>query len=89
MRALTILMIAVALPSLALANSRCSTLEGSTVINKCESCTEVTAHELRPSTEQAAGLFTGVCRTVRLGAGARETLLGGEQWIISDLKACN
>jgi hypothetical protein len=83
-----ILMVAVVLPSSAIADS-CITMEGFTVINECQTCMEITAHELRPRAEQAAGMFTGVIRTVRLEAGAREKLPGGEGWAISDLKACH
>ena len=89
MRSLVLLMIVVvARPSLANADSRCITLEGSTLINRCQSCTEVTAHELRPPAEQAAGLFTGVSRTTRLEAGTQEKLPVGGGWILSDLKDC-
>jgi len=87
MRAL-ILIAAVALPSSAIADSRCISLEAATLINRCETCTEVTVHALRSRGERAAGTFTGETRTVRLEAGARETLQGGGGWIISDLKAC-
>ncbi len=83
-----ILMVAVVLPSSAIADT-CLTMEGSTIINGCGACMEITAHELRPRVEQAAGLFTGVIRTARLEAGAREKLPGGESWAITDLKACH
>jgi hypothetical protein len=87
MRAL-ILMAAVALPSNAIADSRCISLEAATVINRCETCTEVTVHALRPRAERAQGLFTGQSRTIRLTGGAKEKLQDGEGWIISDLRAC-
>jgi len=88
MRTLILLMVVVAAPSFANADSRCVTLEGSALINRCRSCTEVTVHELRPPADQAAGLFTGVSRTTRLEAGARVTLPVGGGWILSDLKDC-
>jgi hypothetical protein len=84
-----VLMVAVVLSSSATADIGCISMQGSTLINECETCTEVTTHELRPRAEQPAGLFTGVSRTIRLEAGARETLPGGEGWAISDLKACH
>ncbi len=87
MRAL-ILMAAVALSSSANADS-CITVEGYTLINGCVACTEVTLRALRPPAEQAAGLFTGETRTVRLEAGARETLQGSGGWAISGLKDCH
>jgi hypothetical protein len=83
-----ILMAAVLLPSSAIADSRCIALEGSTLINRCETCTQVSVRELRPRGEQAVGMFTGESRTVRLEGGARETLQGSGGWAISDLKAC-
>jgi hypothetical protein len=76
-------------PSVASADSRCITLEGSTLVNSCQDCMEVTAHELWPTAEQTAGLFTGASRTVRLEGLAREALHGSESWVITDLKACH
>lgn len=84
-----ILMVAVLLPSGAIADSRCITMEGSTLINGCQACMDVTVHELRTPGEQAAELFTGISRVVQLEAGARETLQGSGLWAISDLKACH
>jgi hypothetical protein len=84
----SILIAALALPSSAIADSRCISLEAATLINRCETCTEVTVHALRPRGERAEGVFTGQTRTIRLIAGAREKLQDGEGWIISDLKAC-
>lgn len=81
-----ILLVAVVLPSSANADS-CITMEGSALINGCQACMEVTARE--PGVEQAAGMFTGESRTVRLEAGARETLQGGERWAITDLRPCH
>jgi hypothetical protein len=83
-----VLVAAVALPSSAIADSRCISLESATLINRCETCTEVTVHALRPRAERAQGLFSGQTRTVRLTAGAQEKLQDGEGWIISDLKTC-
>lgn len=83
-----VVMIAIVLPSSAFADS-CINMEGFTLINECQTCMELTVNELRPRGEEAAGLFTGVSRTVRLEAGARETLPGGEGWAISDLNACH
>jgi hypothetical protein len=83
-----ILMVAVVLPSSAIADS-CITMDGFTLINACQTCMEMTAHELRPRAEQVAGLFTGVSRNIRLEAGAREKLPGGEGWVIRDQKACH
>ena len=80
--------IVILLPSFALADSRCIVLEGSTLINNCQNCAEVTVRELRPPAEQAKGLFTGLTRTVRLEAGGREALPDGERWIIGQLNAC-
>lgn len=79
---------ALMLPSLAFADSACISLEGSTLINQCDSCTEVTARELQPPAQRAAGLFTGVSRTVRLEGKTRATLSGGDRWAISDLSSC-
>jgi hypothetical protein len=83
-----ILMTAVVLPSSAIADT-CLTMEGPTLINECQACVELTARALRPPAEQAAGLFTGESRTVRLEARARETLQGSERWAIIDFKPCH
>jgi hypothetical protein len=82
------LMALLLLPSSAIADSRCIAIEDSALVNKCQACTVVTVHELRPVAEQAAGVFTGVSRNVRLEAGASEPLQGSGSWAISDHKAC-
>ena len=82
-----ILIVTALLPSYAIADSHCITLEGSTLANGCANCADVTVRPIRPPTEQAAGLFGGDPRVVRLEAGARETL-PGERWAIVDLAAC-
>ena len=87
MRTLILITVAV-LPSGAIADSRCISLEAGTLFNRCETCNEVTVHALQPPGKQAAGLFTGESRAIRLEAGAQEKLQSGS-WIISDLKACN
>ena len=87
MRAL-ILLVAVVLPSRGIADT-CITMEGSSLINECQACVELTARALRPPAERAAGLFTGEVRALRLEAGARETLQGGERWAITDFHACH
>jgi hypothetical protein len=87
MRAL-VLMVAVVLPLSAIADT-CITMEGPTVINGCQSCVELTVRALRPRAEQAAGLFTDQSRSVRLDAGARETLQGSERWAIIDFRPCH
>jgi hypothetical protein len=83
-----VLMVAVVLPLSANADT-CIRMEGATVINRCQSCVELTARALRPRAEQAAGLFTDQNRSVRLEAGARETLQGSEQWAITDFGPCH
>jgi hypothetical protein len=81
-------MFAMVLASTNVIADSCVVLEGSTVINKCPACMEVTVRELRPREDRAAGLFTGRSRTVRLEAEERTTLQGNEHWAIGDLKAC-
>jgi hypothetical protein len=87
MRAL-VLIVAVVLPLSAIADT-CITMEGPAVINSCQSCVELTIRALRPRAEQAAGLFTGQSRSVRLEAGARETLRGSERWAVTDFRPCH
>lgn len=84
---ISLMLTAALLPLCAIANSRCITLEGSTLINGCRACAEITVHALRAPAEQSAGTFTGKSRAVRLEAGARETLQD-ERWAITDLAAC-
>jgi hypothetical protein len=87
MRAL-VLMVAVVLPLSAIADT-CITMEGPTVINRCQSCVELTVRALRPRAEQAAGLLTDQYHSIRLDAGARETLQGSERWAITDFGPCH
>jgi hypothetical protein len=83
-----VLMVAVVLPLSAIADT-CITMEGPTVINRCQSCVELTVRALRPRAEQAAGLFTDQYRSVRLDAGARETLQESERWAVTDFGPCH
>jgi len=80
--------LALLLPSLVFADSQCVSLHGSSLINRCETCVEVTVHELRPPAEQGAGLFSGASRITRLEAGKRDTLQGDGDWMIGDIKKC-
>lgn len=82
-------MVAVVVPSSATGDSRCISLEAAVLINRCETCVEVTVRSLPPHGEQAAAPFTAESRTIRLGASTQEKLQGGDSWIISDLKACH
>jgi hypothetical protein len=84
-----IIIIGLLLTSAAMADSRCIVIEHSNLKNKCETCAEVTVHELRPPAEQAAGLFSGTSRKIRLEPGASETLGGTQSWIIGDIGACH
>jgi hypothetical protein len=83
-----ILVLALLLPSFVFADTQCITLEGSSLTNRCQTCMEVTVHELRPPAEQTAGVYSGVSRTVRVEARGRETLQGRGSWMIGDLKEC-
>jgi hypothetical protein len=80
--------LALLLPSFAFADSQCIALEGSSLINRCGACLEVTVHELRPPAEQTARVYSGVSRTIRLEGPGRETLQGAGSWMIGDLKEC-
>lgn len=82
-----LLMLTLVLPVGAIADA-CITMEGPTVINRCQSCVEITFRALRPPAERATGLFTDQYRSVRLDAGARETLQGSERWAVTDFRPC-
>jgi hypothetical protein len=49
---------------------------------------ELTFRALSPPSEQAAGIFTGEPRSVRIEAGGRAILQGSDRWAITDLKTC-
>ena len=83
----SVLLVAIILSASAVADS-CVTLEGATVVNKCQACMEVTVRALRPPGEPAATMFAGEPRSVRVEAGARSTVEGGERSAVTDLKAC-
>jgi len=85
MRAL-VLVVAALLSSSAVADS-CVTLEGPALVNKCQTCMEVSVRELRPPGERAAGIFAGQPRLIRLEAGAHSTLQA-DRSAITDLKPC-
>ena len=83
----SVLVVAAVLSSSAIADS-CVTMDGSTVINRCQACMELTFRALSPPSEQAAGIFTGEPRSVRIEAGGRAILQGSDRWAITDLKTC-
>jgi hypothetical protein len=66
----------------------CVSVEGSTVVNKCVACNQVTLRQLHPPEKRQTELFTGMKQTVRLEANHSVKLDGGEHWAIDDLKPC-
>jgi hypothetical protein len=81
------LIAATVLSSNALADS-CAVIEGSMIVNSCRNCLEVTLRELRPRAEQGVEIFTGEPRSVRVEAGSRVTVQGGERYAITNLQEC-
>lgn len=58
-------------------------------VNRSETSKEASAREARPRAEHATGIFSGVSKKLRLDAAAREPLMGGGSWIISELNTCH
>jgi hypothetical protein len=88
MRFLLVILAIMSYSTLASADS-CVELARSVVSNKCSVCMEVTVRELRPRDDRSAGLFTGVSRTIRLGAGETSTLQGTQSWAVAELGKCS
>ena len=82
------LLVVLSLPSVATADT-CLRMEGSTIVNECQTCMQVKASELRPRRERAARMFTGKTRSLRLDARTRSPLEGGQSWVITRLSVCH
>lgn len=82
------LVVTLVLPATAMADS-CVHLEGTTLVNTCSKCMEVTIRALRPPAEQHISVYAGENRSVRLEPGARTTVPGHERSAIVDLKECH
>jgi hypothetical protein len=83
----SILVAAAVLSSSAVADS-CVRLQGSMVVNKCQTCMEVTVRGLRPRAEQAVAMFASEPRSVRVEAGGQVAVPDGDRLAITDLRAC-
>jgi hypothetical protein len=82
-----ILFFVLLLPSLACADS-CVSIEGATVINRCNVCMEVTLQELRPRGDVSSALLRGQPQQKRLMPGERAAI-GTGSFAITDLHGCS
>ncbi len=81
------LLVATVIPWNAVGDS-CISVDGTILLNKCPACMKVTTRKIEPSGEHA-GNFIGEPRSVRVAAGERVALQGGERFAVTDLSRCD
>jgi hypothetical protein len=89
MRVLVLGLVVAAGMSSSATGDSCVTLEQSAVINRCQACMKVTIQEIRPPGEQAAEIYRGEPRLVRVESGGRVRLQEGQRFAIIDLSLCD
>ena len=67
----------------------CVTLRGTTLVNQCRTCMDVTTRALNPPEQHdSAGVFAAEPQATRLKPGGSAVLAGATRVAIVDLKAC-